>query len=331
LFLILFLALIVSAISAADEEALGRQAEEAGKLREALSHYVAALQSTLEGSAKEQQLREKIINLTQKIQPPPAVPEEVQKHLGRGKAAVEIAKKSEDLLEAISEFKKAARLAPWLANIYFNLGVVQEKADRFNDAIQSYKLYLLASPTAADTQDVKAKIYGLELKVERQQKEEHEKAACIRREQQKQEVLERFKRLVQGNVYNGSFCSWQEPHKFRSGEKTGCNETEYGGRNWYPGMGIHFFHFPSDGKILLCYNATYPQYHPPCSSDSATMVGTIEGVDMSSIRWTNNDGKPVWIRIREDWSSFRISYNRPPDDRGYDPSYRYVYHYFKKR
>jgi len=76
----------------------GIMAEMAGKFREALSHYVTGLQSAPEGSAKEQELREKIIKLAQKIQPPPAVPEEVQKHLGRGKAAVEIAKKSEDLL-----------------------------------------------------------------------------------------------------------------------------------------------------------------------------------------------------------------------------------------
>jgi tetratricopeptide (TPR) repeat protein len=331
LFLILFIAFIVSSISAADEEVLGHQAEDSGKFRMALGHYVAALQSTPEGSAKEQQLQEEIIKLVQKIHPPPAVPEETQKHLGRGKATVEIAKKSEDLLEAISEFKKAARLAPWLANIYFNLGLVQEMADRFNDAIQSYKLYLLASPAAADAQDVKAKIYGLELKAERQQKEEHEKAARIKREQQKQEVLERFKSLVQRNIYKVSVCSWRELPKLRSGEIVGCNETEYGGRNWYPVMSMGSFHFTPNGKILLCNSGGDTQSPAPCSPNSALIIGTVEEININNIRWTNNDGKPVWIRIREDWSSFTISFNRPPDDRGYDSSYRYGYYYYKKR
>ena len=159
------------------------------------------------------------------MKPAPAMSEEAQKHLGRGQAAVEIAKTSEDFLLAISEFKKALRLAPWLANAYFNLAVVQEKAGQFNEAMQNYKLYLLAAPSASDAQDVKTRIYGLELKAERQQKESQEKTAGEEREKQKQETLNKFKQMVEGKTYYSYSCN-ARPY-------SGCNEKEYSGKNWY--------------------------------------------------------------------------------------------------
>ena len=171
LFLILFITLLVRAISATDEEVLGRQAEESGKFREALSHYVTALQSTPEGSAKEQQLREKIINLTQKIQPPPAVPEEAKKFSVRGGVAIKEAKSSSDYAEAVKEFSKALKIAPWWAETYFNLAVAQENAGQLDSAIRSLKFYLLAAPNPPDAQQVKNQIYALEYRQEKLQKE----------------------------------------------------------------------------------------------------------------------------------------------------------------
>src|SRR3990172_1706101 len=84
LMLISFIVLCPLSSLAADEESIGQQAEQAGKLREALTHYVSALQSASEGGSKDQQLREKIITLVQKLTPPPAVPEEAVKYLVRG-------------------------------------------------------------------------------------------------------------------------------------------------------------------------------------------------------------------------------------------------------
>jgi tetratricopeptide (TPR) repeat protein len=171
LFLILFAALIVSTISAADEEALGGQAEEAGKLREALNHYVTALQSAPEGSVKEQQLREKIIKLAHKIQPPPAIPEEATKFSVRGGVAIKEAKSTSDYAEAVREFSKALKIAPWWAETYFNLAVAQEKAGQLDSAIRNLKLYLLAAPNAPDAQQAKNQIYALEYRQEKLQKE----------------------------------------------------------------------------------------------------------------------------------------------------------------
>lgn len=166
----LFLIFNLSTIIAADEETLARQAEQAGQYREALTYYVKALQSASEGSSKDQELREKIIKLVQKIQPPPAVPEETIKFEGRAEAAVRNARTPEDYLDAAKEYRKALLLAPWVASYYFNLGVVLEKAGKPDEAIKSLRLYLLAAPNAPDVREVQKRIAGLDYEMERQAK-----------------------------------------------------------------------------------------------------------------------------------------------------------------
>lgn len=291
-------------------------------------------------------LREKIIKVVQEMKPQPVVPEEAQRHLGRGSAAVEIAKTSEDFLLAISEFKKALHLAPWLANAYFNLAVVQEKVGQFNEAIQNFKLYLLAAPSAADAQDVKTRIYGLELKAELKGKEEKEKSTHEEREKQKQEVLNRFKQMVEGNIYELFVCN-KKPY-------AGCNENEYNEKNWYDSLAdakkadgadsyvenYSSFHVTSDWKILLCnYGGGGHDPDPLCPGGVRGFRYLIGEVDETgSIRWTNDTwisskGKPVpvWVRYNADYSSFTISHDRPADDKGYDPSIRYNYQSFRPR
>lgn len=271
---------------------------ETGNPQETLKQYMSDLQKNPDDFA----LREKIIKLVQGMKPQPATPEEAQRHLGRGQAAVEIAKTSDDFLLAISEFKKVLSLAPWLANAYFNLAVVQEKAGQFNEAMQNYKLYLLAAPSAADAQEVKTRIYGLELKAERQQKEVQEKTALEQREKQKNEALNKFKRMVEGNSYIAVYCTYDQ-----SQDLGGCNEQEYNNeRNWHAWpvgwegeeKNVNFS-FTSDGEIILNTRIW------------GRIIGTIEGSDISNIRWTGNKGMSVWIRASADWSSFTIG-NGPP-------------------
>jgi tetratricopeptide (TPR) repeat protein len=176
-FLFIFVSLLILATSVgaasaqSSKEAEGRIAEQAGKLREALTHYVAALQNAPEGSTVDQRLRETIIKLVQRLSPAPAVPEEAERYMGRGQAAVEIAKSPEDFKRAAGEFQKALRIAPWLANGYYNLGIVQEKAGQLAEAMRSYKLYLLVAPSAPDAQQVRTRIFGLEYKAEREKEE----------------------------------------------------------------------------------------------------------------------------------------------------------------
>ncbi len=126
--------------------------------REELTPLTAQLQSNPSDTA----LREKIIKLAQTIKPAPAVPEEAQRRLGRGQAAFETAKEPADFDKAIAEFQAASNAAPWLAAPYYNLGVAQEKSKKYREATVSFKLYLLAAPSATDAGAVKQKLYKLE-------------------------------------------------------------------------------------------------------------------------------------------------------------------------
>lgn len=170
-------------LAAQDSEALGRAAEQAGRLREAVNHYVAAFQSASEGSASDQALREKVISLVQKLSPPPAIPDEARRFAVRGQIAVREAKSQADYLEAAREFSKALKLAPWWAESYFNLAVAQEKAGQFTEAVRSLKLYLLAAPNAPDAEKIKDQIYALEYRQERARKEEQERVEETRRKE----------------------------------------------------------------------------------------------------------------------------------------------------
>ena len=156
----------VSSCAVADEVS-AKQAEATGNLRQALTQYTAALQSVPENSEQEQQLREKIIALAQKITPAPTVSSEVIDYEGRAEAAVGMAKTPSDFLDAAKEYKKALLAAPWLAKDYFNLAVVLEKAEKQKEAIRNYNFYLLAAPNAPEKIEVQKKIAGLKYQMEK--------------------------------------------------------------------------------------------------------------------------------------------------------------------
>jgi|GEM_PF-1158854 len=94
------------------------------------------------------------------------ISEEAKRYFNRGMAAVEMAKSPEDYTKAIQEFEKAAQLAPHWPDAYFNLGLVQEKAEKFGDAATNLKQYLRLAPNASDAEAVKSHISKLEYKAE---------------------------------------------------------------------------------------------------------------------------------------------------------------------
>lgn len=114
----------------------------------------------------DKELREKIIRTAAGMKPLPAMPEDVERNMARGTSFARKALDSAGYQKAIVEFQAASNGAPWLALAYYNLGVVQEKAGLFNEAIESLKFYLLAAPNAKNARDVKNKIYALEADAE---------------------------------------------------------------------------------------------------------------------------------------------------------------------
>lgn len=94
-------------------------------------------------------------------------PPEAERHFNRGMAAVEMAKNAEDYELAIEEFQKAQALAPDWADLYYNLGLVQEKAGKAEAALASLRRYLVLAPDAEDAAQVRQFIDRLEYRLER--------------------------------------------------------------------------------------------------------------------------------------------------------------------
>lgn len=92
---------------------------------------------------------------------------DARKHMLRGTAAIESAKTEEELGEAAEEFQKATEIAPSLAAAWYNLGAVQAKLDRLQDAMNSYKRYLALAPNAEDARRVADEITKLEYRLEK--------------------------------------------------------------------------------------------------------------------------------------------------------------------
>ncbi|MBW1743932.1 MAG: hypothetical protein JRJ47_10990 [Deltaproteobacteria bacterium] len=163
----LLIIVLISSSVAADEEALGREAEEAGQLRQALTHYVAALQDAWDhNDSAAQELLDKVFAISRKLTPPPTVPEEAKRHVARGKAAFKAAKFPEDYAKAVEEYRKAMYYAPWLVGIYRDLGVVRDMAGQYEGAIWALNTYLRQMPAAEDAEQVQSLIYEIEYRME---------------------------------------------------------------------------------------------------------------------------------------------------------------------
>ncbi len=258
------LVFVLSAASSwgqSSEEGAARAAEQAGKLREALTQYVAALRNASEGGAKEQELREKIISLAPRVKPLPAVPDDAERFMVRGKAAVKSAKSATDFRDALSEFKKALRAAPWLANGYYNLGVVQEKLEDYTGAMQSYRLYSLAAPAASDAAAVRRKVIELEYLQEKAQKESVEKKEKAAQKRTEEDAYRRNLGFLAGR-WNGTLTTHFE-------------------RLRPPGSTVRLdiaVDISIDGKEV---KVTRVDTRTP----EVFLVGRVAGNDYSSIRW----------------------------------------------
>jgi tetratricopeptide (TPR) repeat protein len=199
---------------AANEEALGNQAEQEGKLRQALTHYVAALNA----DENNQQLREKIIKIAQNLNPLPAVPETAERYLVRGEAAVETANDEQGYTRAAGEFNKALQVAPWLADAYFNLGVVLDKAGKYDEAIDNLNLYLIAVPHDKEAKKLKYKI--------EYRKEEAQRVSVRKKELQREKTQRRDEERI-----NGLSGQWQRVKNWIDGNDAGGKPTREG-RHW---------------------------------------------------------------------------------------------------
>lgn len=96
---------------------------------------------------------------------------EARKHMVRGQAAMENARDISDYEDAIMEFSKAIEIQGNWADAWYNLGVAQKSANRYDNAITSFKKYLELNPEAADRTAIEDEIFKLEYLKEKSGKE----------------------------------------------------------------------------------------------------------------------------------------------------------------
>jgi len=141
------------------QEALA--AEQQGEKRRALELYRTI---TAAGGLDTDTLS-RVIQLTRRLDPPPAIPDAARKQAVFGQMALQQAQDENGLDRAISEYLRAIGLAPWWADLYVNTALVMEKSGRYDDALEMLNLYLVAAPEAPDASQVQTKIWELEFKV----------------------------------------------------------------------------------------------------------------------------------------------------------------------
>lgn len=99
------------------------------------------------------------------------VSDEARRHMDRGQAAIEIAQTPGDLEDAIREFQQAETLAPNWPDPFYQMGMLQDKLERYDDALKNLTRYLQLAPHASDAPQVKQRINRIEYKKEKAEKE----------------------------------------------------------------------------------------------------------------------------------------------------------------
>jgi tetratricopeptide (TPR) repeat protein len=150
-------------------EKAGDEAARQGELEKALDNYQEVLKNVQRYGEQDQRIRQSVIKVVRAMHAPPAIPESVMRSMVRAETRLKMGGTG-SYAAAATEMEQAVLYAPWLADAYFNLGTVQEKAGKFNEAMQNFKLYLLAAPRVQNANAIQAKIYELEVLKEDQDK-----------------------------------------------------------------------------------------------------------------------------------------------------------------
>ncbi len=129
---------------------------------QALNQLVADLQKNPGDSG----LREKIIKLAANMNPAPAIPDEADRHSARAAAFAKMAKSNADYDLTIAEYQQALQIAPWWGAAYYKLAVVLEATERFDEAANNLKLFLLTNPSKKNAGEAKERLYSIEAEKE---------------------------------------------------------------------------------------------------------------------------------------------------------------------
>jgi tetratricopeptide (TPR) repeat protein len=154
--------------AAAPHEAAARDAEAAKNPREALQHYLAAIQTQPQGfiTEKDFELRASAIRLYLTLDPPPVDADEALHAFDRADEIANTARDEARKRAATAEYERGLRLTPWNAKANYNAGVLAQSIGSLDLALDRLKLYLLAAPEAPDKREVGRTIARIEVKIE---------------------------------------------------------------------------------------------------------------------------------------------------------------------
>jgi hypothetical protein len=283
----------------------------------ATSESLPQLVEQLQKNPSDHALREKIITRARAMKKKPAIPEETERRMARGTAALKEAKSGADYQAAAQEFEQAALAAPWFADAYYQSGTARGKAEDYAGAASAFKFYLLAAPNAKNAKDVKTLMYEMEFKSEKAGKEKADKEAAASKIRQAESVLQPLK----GSWY-GQNCQVGEDYF------GGCTESDKSGKNWHrfngpDGPFRYNFTFPGDGTVML--NA----YESWAECKTGAVWGVALGAySLQDVRWEhrpdNGPVRQVYSQISNDGTYIQISCDRPLSGASSTVKYHYV-------
>lgn len=147
-------------------------ARKANDLQGVFSNCVQAVAVAWPGTWVDVRCRTGLVQVASHLPQPPVLPEEARRRMERGKILVKNARNPQDMKAAATEMGLAVSAAPWWADGYYNLGLVEANIGSHAAAIRHLNFYLAADPKAQDAAEVKKKIYELELRQEKKIKPE---------------------------------------------------------------------------------------------------------------------------------------------------------------
>lgn len=140
-------------IQKADDMAL------AGKTKEAFEAYMDIFSNDNHSGTG---LILRIVSVAKKMTAPPPAPEGLKKQLVFAKMASSEAKDNAGYDRAIQEYQKTVKLAPWMADLYLNLGLAHEKRKNYKNAVTNLQLFLDIALDDPQRKLVQDKIYEME-------------------------------------------------------------------------------------------------------------------------------------------------------------------------
>ncbi|MFA6091620.1 MAG: hypothetical protein WCU88_00040 [Elusimicrobiota bacterium] len=145
------------------ESLKGDESSIAGDAQAAFESYGNAFKDAWPNGTLHKSLRTKYLKAVGMLGSAPQVPEEAVRLAAHAQAYLHQAQDESGYSKAVAKMEEAIALAPWWADAYFNLGLMQTSMKDYARAIESLQLYLLGAPNSRDAKAVQAKIYELEV------------------------------------------------------------------------------------------------------------------------------------------------------------------------